>query len=463
MGMERVLSRRAAAVLGLGLAALLLGGCFRAATPTPSPTRSHPGSLFAERASFRLVLFHLPRPAQSIPPLVPELLRQRFPSFHLINENQEAAGIPAMRVLELPVSDYPLPPGEWMELAARGLTPREQAGLASSELVTVLEFHTVPPALEAMRQAHLLALELARTHGGLLWDEEAGEFFSPEGLRAWRLDGWVGGEPLMERHFNSLFLQEEDHTARLVTAGLMKFGLPELEMRHIPGAEVSRAGMLINLVAQLLLEGTPVSEGGRLQVSIDALQYAPLREQLQRGLGRGATGGIVLALTPSESGEEAEEEGPLLELLFPESPGAGAAERRHAAMLELFGASYDVTPVEHDEELLAVSHRALDTLLVEVKPRFLRGLEQGERLFVKARFDTSAGGTEWMWVRVLEWKGQTLSGVLDSDPEDVPGLRSGSPVAVEEEALFDYLLARPDGSFEGNQTESLILERGAGW
>jgi hypothetical protein len=47
MGMERVLSRRAGAVLGLGLAALVLGGCFRAATPTPSPTRATATALLA--------------------------------------------------------------------------------------------------------------------------------------------------------------------------------------------------------------------------------------------------------------------------------------------------------------------------------------------------------------------------------------------------------------------------------
>jgi uncharacterized protein YegJ (DUF2314 family) len=130
-------------------------------------------------------------------------------------------------------------------------------------------------------------------------------------------------------------------------------------------------------------------------------------------------------------------------------------------MVELFGARDEMVHTQHDEELLATSRRAVEKLLSEVKPRFVRGLEPGERLFVKAPFKTRSGDDEWMWVRVQRWDGPKLHGVLDSDPRDVPDIGAGSPVVVEESSLFDYLLVHPDGSSEGNETQEIIL-RGRG-
>lgn len=460
MGVSRVPPRGVALVVGI-LAALLLGACFREVRPV-SGEEARPllpaGPLFSERTSFRLVLFHRPRPVEPIPPMLDGLLRERFPSLRLASEGQEAGTLPTVRATEMAAEDYPLPPVGWLELAVRRLSPREQAGLAASERLTVLEFTTEPPALETVRQAYLLALELARAHGALLWDEESAEFFSPDTWEAWRLSDWHDGEPLVERHFNNLYSLEEENVAQLVSSGLVKFGLPELELRHIPGTEVERAGKLLNLVAQLLLEGHPVRSSGRFPLSIEAVRHPGLRESLREARGRDAQERLVIALAPVDP-SELDGERPRVEILIPDLAIADPVDRRHAVLLELLGARDEIATVEHDEELLAASRRALEVLLVEVKPRFLRGLEEGERLFVKASFDTSAGGTEWMWVRVQRWEGTKLYGLLDSDPADVPGLRAGAEVSVEEDSLFDYILARPDGTVEGNETEPLIIQR----
>jgi hypothetical protein len=71
-----------------------------------------------------------------------------------------------------------------------------------------------------------------------------------------------------------------------------------------------------------------------------------------------------------------------------------------------------------------------------------------------------ADGSEWTWVEVQSWKKDgSIKGLLDNDPEDVPGLHSGSTVTVKEAELFDWVLHEEDGGFSGNATGELMLKR----
>jgi len=61
-----------------------------------------------------------------------------------------------------------------------------------------------------------------------------------------------------------------------------------------------------------------------------------------------------------------------------------------------------------------------------------------------------------MWVEVVRWKGRTIRGILDNDPFEVTTLKAGAKVEVKEGSLFDYLLYKPDGTQEGNETGRLL-------
>ena len=89
------------------------------------------------------------------------------------------------------------------------------------------------------------------------------------------------------------------------------------------------------------------------------------------------------------------------------------------------------------------------------------GLKPGERLLVKAPFARDDQGNEWMWIEVLEWdKSGGITGILQNDPFYIRRLRAGSRVKVRESEVFDYLLRKPDASFEGNETGKLIEASG---
>ncbi len=453
----RGVSRRKGAALLVVLAVtLVLGGCARRRPVVVDAPEVRPpapaGPVLAPVTTFELAIFHS-RPELPFEATLPELLAQHAPALKMASDIAEGQPPPWVRAEVIQAERYMLPPEEVLELAVRGLEPQEQAALASATYVIHLEVHTAPPALKEVRQAYALALALARARGGILLDAQAAQFFGPEAWEAQRLGGWEEGTPLLEDHFNSLMYEEDAEHALFSTVGLEKFGLPNLEVAHVPNSEVGRVGTLLNVIAQLMLQGTPVGEGGRFPVSFEAVRHAGLRERLQESLGEGARQQFVVGLNVADAGTP----GRRLELVFPGAPGASDAERLHAGLVELFGARDEMVHTQHDEELLAASRRAVEKLLSELKPRFVRGLEPGERLLVKAPFQTRSGGEEWMWVRVERWEGATLHGLLESDPRDVPGLGAGSPVSVEESTLFDYIFVHPDGSSEGNETQALIL------
>jgi uncharacterized protein YegJ (DUF2314 family) len=136
------------------------------------------------------------------------------------------------------------------------------------------------------------------------------------------------------------------------------------------------------------------------------------------------------------------------------------SEQQESLLAELYGASR-TGPVDRDEEMLALSRLQMEKLKRDVKPRFLKGLGELELLRVRAPFKTSSGDTEWPWVVVERWEGNTLHGILHDWPRDVPQLRAGSPVSVQVDDVFDYLIEGPDGRKEGNETTLLKSKRWA--
>lgn len=468
--MRRLSLRKVLIALGVGggVLALALWGVLRASTPSPGakadtalslpPSSLKPGPLFAEHASFAFAVFLPPQAAAPTPAKLGELVAQRFPPLRLVGEGLPAVPPPTVRASEHTTREYPIPEGELLELAARHLSPQEQAALAASERVLLLQFATVPPALEAMRQAHELALELAVSTGGLLWDEESGEFFSADTWQEFRMGKWEDGMPRASRHFNSRLYAEGDGTARFVTVGMGKFGLPDLEVRHVPETLTAKMGIFINIVAQLMLEGGALGEDGAFPVSLTALKPSTMRERLLEQVQVGAQAGIQVGFAPKDP-SLADRDNRLLEIIFPARPGDSPSERPYAAITALFGGKDELVSTSHDAVVMEASRRARQHLLVHIKPVFLEGLKPGTRLFVKAPFDTSSGGTEWMWVLVTGWESPSIHGLLDSKPDDVPALKAGARVTVHEESIFDYLVVLPDGSIEGNETERLLIER----
>ncbi len=93
-----------------------------------------------------------------------------------------------------------------------------------------------------------------------------------------------------------------------------------------------------------------------------------------------------------------------------------------------------------------------ESLLLRVRPEFLRGLKPGDALAVMVGFHAATGRMEYLWVEVRSWSNGVLSGMIATEPALVP-LRRGDSVRVREDEVFDYVVRRADGSKEGNLTK----------
>jgi hypothetical protein len=84
------------------------------------------------------------------------------------------------------------------------------------------------------------------------------------------------------------------------------------------------------------------------------------------------------------------------------------------------------------------------------RARFLGGLPKGEIFFVVTRLTDSAGHWEQVFIRVKTIAGGLIFGVLSSEVKLVSGYKPGQSYAFMESDLIDWLIAKPDGSEEGN-------------
>lgn len=341
--------------------------------------------------------------------------------------------------------------GETLELA-HGLSQKERDALLDAKSASVVDVTLPLKSTAKLQEVTKLMADLQKATGGVLWDEESQEYFSPAEWKKRRLDGWEKGTPDGLFHF-TVYVTDKDGLFELQTGGLAHFGLPELKLSRVPGSLKNPGNNLINVLAQQLIEGTIAAQPGEVTVKIAELKHKARRESLKKTLLDNAQGQAEVTLV--SVGTVAN---PTLELTF---PGSGStAVRLAAAITGLFGASDRVDNIEHDAELKALSAKQMQIFASTIKKRFEKGLKAGESLLVKAPFPADSGGNEWMWVEVKKLKADgTIIGTLANEPNDVADLLEGDEVVVVEAEVFDWILKEKNGTQLGNETGKVMLKR----
>jgi len=86
----------------------------------------------------------------------------------------------------------------------------------------------------------------------------------------------------------------------------------------------------------------------------------------------------------------------------------------------------------------------------EAKRRYLAGLPAGQHFFVTTRLRDSTGRVEQVFIAVDSLRSTHIHGKIWSEIKWVQGYRLYQPFEMEERDLLDWLIARPDGTEEGN-------------
>ena len=353
--------------------------------------------------------------------------------------------------------DYAPPDVRMTKLFGHGLTPDQAEALSHAEEALVLDFtHPGKDRMAALRNAQLLAEQVARDTHGLLWDDETREVFTPDAWHERRVLGWEGDVPDVARNTVMHFYPDEGGY-RCITLGMAKFGEPDLVVENMVASGSRNIGNMINVLAQALVEGASTDARGRMELRLQQSRHRAVNASQGEGLKPNAQRVAQLLLVQGVR-QEGDADNRLIRVAFDRYAGPDDHARQAALGAAMYGNEDNVTRVKHDAKLLA-ARDAARAHLPELRERFNRGLAPGEYIQVKAPFDADGGGHEWMWVEVRKWTGDRIEGTLQNEPEAVKHLRSGQDVVVSQAALFDYIFRRADGQVEGNTTGAIIAEQ----
>jgi uncharacterized protein YegJ (DUF2314 family) len=334
---------------------------------------------------------------------------------------------------------------ELLKTFNRELTPEDLAGMSSGQCLGLVA--TGEP-LPTLRAADAIALEAARKAHGWVLDEMSGVGYTAEQFAT-----HVPGDAVDVRKTIVIHsVRGDDGMPFLDTMGMSKLGLPELRVGTAASSDVRSMARLINATAQHLSAHPETSVPGTLNVDFASL---PGDWELAEIRKRGGTAKIAWHVRwVAEDGLQD------LELV----PGTGSGAEDAATLIDncLGKVSDPLTTVGDDVQAeldAAAEHARKD--LVALRSHFAHGVPDKEELSIKAPFDAEDGRTEWMWVDVLAWKGDTFSGTLDNDPEWVHSIRRGSKVSVPLAQVADYVHVHADGTRSGQYSVE-ILEKSEG-
>ena len=421
-----------------------LPGAPGVAAPGASPKRWPAGDLLAAQVKFVHALYFAPK-AKTDPAKALAGCKKKVAW-------QDGAGV-VIKESRPALEEFAPPELDSLQYVGVDVGPAEGKAMLAGEAPLVVAF--AAPQAEAravlLRAAQLMGC-VADATGALLWDEATRQVFSRAAWQDERIAPWQGAMPAVTHHTVIHFYQEGD-ASRAVTLGMSKFGLPEIVVNDLAKAGSRDVGMLINLVAQTMLERPTVARDGELPVDASKLKLPPAL----RGVGKRAAPTLQVRVGEKLQGDA---DNRLLELGFDGEVGATLHERQIALLEGLLGdAGEKVLGVgDDDTEMLGARDRARVALATLAKG-FAKGREDGAHLIVKAPFKTDKGDNEWMWVEVTSWKGDRMEGILINEPFHVPTLHEGADVVVSQQTLYDYMYTRVGGESEGGETDQILLRR----
>jgi uncharacterized protein YegJ (DUF2314 family) len=394
-------------------------------------------------------------------------------ALHALRERMKTASMPALvatlsdkpgtprvtaKLIATVQKTYQPPPPEQLQHFGRGLSREQADALQQTEHALLLSFaHPAAGSMPAYHAALQLAEQVARDTRGLLWDEETREVFTPDEWRKRRLDSWWNGIPDAAKQ-TVIHAYKGDRQVRAITLGMAKFGMPDIVVEDFAWSANRSMGNLINSLAQAMVEGAELKSIGNYDLDLRAVRHARVKDEMVSTLLPNSTGTARLVLVKGRA-EAGDPDNRLMEVSFERYPGPDHYSRQTALVTALFGSQETVSRVKHNQELLDAS-AAARARLPALRNAFRKGLAPGEFILVKLPFDTPRGGREWMWVEVTHWEGDTITGLLNNEPAEIPTLHAGQAVKGSQAKAFDYLRRFADGREEGNETGRILQRTG---
>ena len=340
---------------------------------------------------------------------------------------------------------------EYLKYSSYGLTDREKKRLQKSNHALILDFTSNKEDLiSSIKNTNDFIFNLIKNKEAVVYDPETRETFGKE---YWKENRLISNESVNLANHITIHFYQKDEFCRAITLGMLKFGLPDIVIEDLSCNSGVELASFINLIAQTLFEKQTLEKDGVLKLDIKTIKNETLKSILLSDLFENATKQAEVRLVESEL-EEGDPENRLIEIAFSSD---NPQIEHNETMTKLFGSEDKISMLKHDDKLEAASERA-KTKIPKLKKLFLDGLPLNSHLLIKFPFDNKDGEREWMWVEITKWKADIIDGLLQNEPRLIPTLKAGQKVSKNINDMFDYILFKPDGSQEGNETGKIIMK-----
>jgi len=440
---------------------LLFAAPVPAQEPSSAPTPVPAVDLGNPQIRYLHAILYQGKPKADPDAALKALLKDKYPDFVIGPDapKGKAAILPQL------VSDAPKELGFLYNLLPYmgHLSEQERAAIAKTKTAYVLGFNyeAEKPALRFKRlaQANEITMQLAERLGGYPADFETRELFT---LGTWserRLFSPDGQAP-------NLFYQVNKHgyrdpeLIRIVTLGMNKLGLPDVSIKEVSPKSSVKANLMLYALCQWLAENGKLPAVGKLTLRQDSLKNAAFKKMLAEVTMEDAKRTVPLRLWAVEP-EQGDAENRQILITADDLPGKTPLEKIEAATHRFTGYDNRIFQAKSRDEALLKARDEARAKLPQIRQRFNAANNGISSLSVKAPFEGPAGGVEYMWVEVLEWKGKQIRGILENNPRDIPGLKAGAKVDVSMDTLFDYSIRNDDGTTEGDKTTGILMQRSA--
>jgi hypothetical protein len=351
-----------------------------------------------------------------------------------------------------------------LDASARGLSAAERARVAKAPRVAVVHVATpASPQALAVRTAFATAAALASATGGAVWDQllsriETSRDFAkhaptePLGASAFRADRvQVLYEPETRDDLTPDAATERARGAvvRVLTAGLTRWGAPDVEWRAVPRAASERAARIVLRVAHAVAGG--LEEGPLVVPRAEVVPETPAEGMSPPSPERGRVvdddagdaaalpEGVAIRLLPAnpENGDPND----FFARIVPQGEGVVGS----LALVErFFGAFVATAP---DPDAARTEANAAQSSLGATLASWAASHARGARLLVRLPFPIPGGaGVESMWVDVSGYDATTVTGTLVDDPLGATDLARGDRVTRPRADVERVeLRAHPDG------------------
>lgn len=453
------MSRRTLVYIGIAVALLVAGRLLSSSNDSTPPTEFPSPEPPAPPPSFSAKPSPPPEPLKHPPSSMMEVGvlsdRTREALEALLDRDALAAAIPARlcgdeapceavrtalrdeRATTLQIVDSSAWSIERMDVdaVARNLTTHERAVVKTLPRVVVVHVNTVTsPRQLALRTATAVAALVADKIGGLVWDQLLNRVENAHDFAAHAVTTPFDAPTFRRDRIELLYEPKGEGVVRLLTSGLSRWGIADIEAATVPTAATERVSDIVLGVAAALADG--VTASGPVTLTRDDLGRA-------RGKDYAADAGFpapvsidvdVISVHP--------ETGDPNDFMARIEPAAGESPIAYVDLAErFFGPLLAASPAA---DVLDERRDRAQARLASALAKWTVGRTTGTRLLVLVPFGIPGdAGTESMWIDVTRADGRTITGKVLDDPLGATDVHKGDEVTRPRTDVEDMDLRAP--------------------